>query len=549
MQTQFQYITDLAKKYKQYSEQPEILYKAVNNLPQNIIEDIFEEYGDPENKFQPVNLLRAEIARQLLKGVTITEVIVDEIKERIRQKDKDYFSSLSTDFLAELEKYPVGKRDVFANWQKPWSVFHTFFYRLKWGKEKETVQAYLEQISVDLLTKLDLSDYDIHWVDFNGASNFGSDSCWLALYPLIKDSHKDAYQFFIQLSATPQAGRVAGFSLPDSQPNLLKHVYTYDEAVKYLQELKSEILKLNKESRNYFKFAPGSQATEWNKFYNEKIAAIGFSGFKLGDISKYNSREELNVAVGLPPESKSNQTWNLWLFKSANKGDVVFANKGVNACIGIGIIDGSYYYDAEADGYKYKRKIDWITEKVYQYKPNALKGYKTLFRPDTFSPTKVWKFLLSEYVRLYPELIPVFEKHNLLFNSQAVTNPVISEPEEEYNELNAEETKEINFWWLNANPKIWEIGKHIEGQLQTYTTHNEKGNKRRIYKYFQEAKSGDLVIGYESSPTKQIKAIYEITKGLHTIDGEEHIEFALVEKLEIPVHWNDLKNNPALQSC
>ena len=108
---------------------------------------------------------------------------------------------------------------------------------------------------------------------------------------------------------------------------------------------------------------------------------------------------------------------------------------------------------------------------------------------------------------------------------------------------------EINYWWLNANPKIWSISNHNKGQKQTYTTHNEKGNKRRIYKHFETAKIGDKIIGYESTPTKQIKAIYEVTKGIHTTANGEEIEFELTEKLEIPIHWNDLKNNAALQQC
>ncbi len=108
---------------------------------------------------------------------------------------------------------------------------------------------------------------------------------------------------------------------------------------------------------------------------------------------------------------------------------------------------------------------------------------------------------------------------------------------------------DINYWWLNANPKIWTISKHNVGEKQTYTTHNEKGNKRRIYKHFEATKRGDLIIGYESSPTKQIKAIYEITQGIHNTNNGEEIEFELIEKLEIPIHWNDLKNNPSLQEC
>ncbi len=53
-----------------------------------------------------------------------------------------------------------------------------------------------------------------------------------------------------------------------------------------------------------------------------------------------------------------------------------------------------------------------------------------------------------------------------------------------------------NFWWLNANPAIWSISDWDSGGRQTYTSINEKGNKRRIYKHFQAAQKGDLVIGY-----------------------------------------------------
>ena len=47
MQTQFQYITDLAKQYRGYTENPISLYDAINSLPKNIVEEIYKEYGDP----------------------------------------------------------------------------------------------------------------------------------------------------------------------------------------------------------------------------------------------------------------------------------------------------------------------------------------------------------------------------------------------------------------------------------------------------------------------------------------------------------------------
>jgi 5-methylcytosine-specific restriction protein B len=543
MQTQFQFITDLAKQYRGYTANPISLYAAINSLPKNKVEEIYKEYGAPDRDFKPVNLLRAEIARRILNGETASEELVNEIKENIRIKNVDYFKHYKNDFLKQIQEYELFKRDLFTNWQNPWSIFHSYFYR---ASIRETVLNYLEQIAKDLLAKLELKDYIFHKVDFQGPNNFGSDICWIALYPITKESHKDSYQFFVRFDASPEAGQFAGWSIKDPKSNNIKPIANYDDAYNLLQKLKPEITKLNKESRNYFKFAPGSQASEWERFHDENIIAIDFN---FDDLNKFQSREEMNKEIGLKDDDKSNVTWNLWLFKTANIGDIVFATKGVNTCLGIGVIEGSYYFEGIWDNFNHRRKVKWITDKVYQYKSDTLKKYKNLFRPDTFSPTIVYEFILNEYIRLYPELASVFEANNLKFTVEKTgTTPIVKDSQVEIDELN-DETEPINFWWLNANPKIWSISNHTEGQRQTYTTHNEKGNKRRIYKYFEASKPGDLIIGYESTPTKQIKAIYEVTKGIHnTINGEE-IEFELVEKLEIPVHWNDLKNNAALQNC
>lgn len=536
MEAQFNYITDLAKQYNRFNENPTELYNAINALSKETVQEILDEYGDTDTRFQPLNVLRSEIARKLLNGSQVNEQLVEDVKNKIRDKDLTYFNHLPEPFLNELKEYPMGKRDVFANWQKPWSIFHTFIYR---NKIKETTQLYLEQISKQLLEDLELKDYQTHWVDFYGASNFGSEWCWIALYPIQKDSHREAYQFFVMLSASPEAGRFAGSSVDEKTPNIIKKSNSYSEILNILRELKPEIIKLNNQIRNYFKLSPGSQASYWNEFYKEGIAAISYESLIPFDITSVLSREELNEKAGLQRDDQTNKTWGLWLFKTAKINDIVFANKGTNTCIGIGIIESEYYFDKDAQNYHHRRKIKWITDKVYQYKANTLKGYKTIFRPDTFSPTRVWQFLLNEYVRIYPDLGKVFNDHNISYSSKP--------PDQTDDE---EERKEINFWWLNANPSIWSISSYSEGETQEYTARNEKGNKRRIYKHFQSVQPGDLMIGYESSPIKQVKAIFEITKGLHqSEEQQEVIEFTMLEKLEIPVHWNELHNDPGLSKC
>lgn len=67
------------------------------------------------------------------------------------------------------------------------------------------------------------------------------------------------------------------------------------------------------------------------------------------------------------------------------------------------------------------------------------------------------------------------------------------------------------YWWLNASPKIWSFSGIAVGEVQDYTLYNENGNKRRIFQNFLDARPGDMVIGYESYPVKQIVAIARIS--------------------------------------
>jgi MoxR-like ATPase len=104
-------------------------------------------------------------------------------------------------------------------------------------------------------------------------------------------------------------------------------------------------------------------------------------------------------------------------------------------------------------------------------------------------------------------------------------------------------SKSRNYWWLNANPRIWSIDSFKINQVQHYTSHNEFGNKRRIYKYFEAVQQGDLVIGYESTPVKQIKAIFEIIEPLHRNPKlGEVISFQLKDKAPQPIDWLELKS-------
>ena len=106
-----------------------------------------------------------------------------------------------------------------------------------------------------------------------------------------------------------------------------------------------------------------------------------------------------------------------------------------------------------------------------------------------------------------------------------------------------QDKKSRNYWWVNVNPRIWSIDSFKINQIQYYTSYNEFGNKRRIYKNFELVQAGDMVVGYESTPVKQVKAIFEITEPLHrdTKLGEV-ISFKIKEKFPEPIDWLELKS-------
>ena len=104
-------------------------------------------------------------------------------------------------------------------------------------------------------------------------------------------------------------------------------------------------------------------------------------------------------------------------------------------------------------------------------------------------------------------------------------------------------TTNPNRWWLNANPKFWTLSGWKAGEEQNYTLYNANGNKRRIFQNFIDAKEGDTVICYESTPTKQILCLAEVSKAN---DGE-NIWFKKLEALNNPIDFEIIKNVPELQ--
>ncbi len=519
-------IQSKAKKLREINDNPQVLFEELNSLSEEDIKQTLNNYNQKEH-FKPVNLLRNEVASKLLKKEKITHKTIKEIENKIINRDTKYFERHGEEFLNSMENYPDKKRSFFNSWQD-FSLLFPFFYN---EKEKKEIYECLEKAAVNIIEQLNLKQYKYHCVDFWGAQNFGGSRCWLAVYPAKRGGHKRAYQLFLGIDgAGLEAGIMPGYDISDESRKNTEQFNTAEEVLEKLSDSVNTVEENNAKLINYWKISPGKNAVYWDEFYKEGIIAAGWD--TLEDLNNYSSSEDLLEALNDTDAGSTNTLWNIENFRDAGIGDIVIANKGKKKAIGIGVIIGEYYYDEKRKYFKHCRKVDWITDKPVDFE-------KTIFRIDTFSPTLKWNQIRAKYIEGDKDVEGKLERIEAGRHVEIAPKAKPSESSEMQ-----------RFWWINANPKIWQISSYELGDIQSYTSHNKKGNKRRIYKYFTEVQPGDLVIGYESNPVKRIRAIFEITEGLHTEEDEgEIISFEIKEIVKTPVTWEELKSNKALKEC
>jgi len=269
---------------------------------------------------------------------------------------------------------------------------------------------------------------------------------------------------------------------------------------------------------NYWIVGAEEGAARWNEFYSKGVLSIGWS--RLGDLREYKAESDILQALKERYQDEGNPTNNakscFYFAEKLKVGDGIFVKQGRKKILGFGFVESEYSFDQSRSSHKHIRKARWVRN---------------------------GQFNLPEGTRLPIKTVTPILDPQLLATLKTVVGVDDSAPPS----AGTREKEGVNHWWLNANPKIWDFAKVAIGERQTYTTHNERGNKRQKYKYFLEAKQGDFVVGYVTSPDREIIAICRITKGIHELPAGESIEFEKVEQLSNPIPFEDLQRNPSLR--
>ena len=123
---------------------------------------------------------------------------------------------------------------------------------------------------------------------------------------------------------------------------------------------------------NYWLYAPGEHAGEWEKFYKEGIAALGWD--EVGDLRDFGSmteiKEEFRSQKG-GNSSYKNSVNALWQFSRIMKtGDVIFVKCGHSEILGRGIVESDYEYDDSLEGYPHIRRVKWTHKGTWKTAEN-----------------------------------------------------------------------------------------------------------------------------------------------------------------------------------
>lgn len=271
----------------------------------------------------------------------------------------------------------------------------------------------------------------------------------------------------------------------------------------------------------------GANGDQWVDFYTNNRVAIDFE--IENSLKDFESRENLKNQVWPEVEGKKYNDVNCcWEFANEMKiGDFVFAKQGKKLLLGLAKVVGDYEFDEERDEYRHVRKVEWLTDAgPWELTPDNYYAIKTLTEITNYHDFVQRLFGIVE--------IPVPDQIDISNADQ---------------ESVARANTAKKFWWLNANPRIWHYDELKVGDTQIYTTHNDRGNKRQKYKYFLEVQPGDMVVGYVTSPDREVVAICEITKELHDSQYGESIELKLVEHFDNTISYDELKGDPSLTDC
>lgn len=240
IQENIKYLTNISKTMYEINNDDKILIEKLNLLSTEEINKVIDKYSS--EKFGPIKFIRLIIAYELKKN-KITLNKIEEIKNKVKNKDTEYFKQYNVDdkFFIGLNNLENNK-DIFRKHKTNFNLLYKFFVL----PNTSNIQIYLNEICDFIVEVLNLTGYVVKLNIFDGPRSNGENSMGIYIY----SRRLNDYKYSLQLSIEFRNGNIYSKTIKGSKCKIDyegKEIKcsNIQECIDFLQQNKEEIIKLN----------------------------------------------------------------------------------------------------------------------------------------------------------------------------------------------------------------------------------------------------------------------------------------------------------------
>lgn len=288
------------------------------------------------------------------------------------------------------------------------------------------------------------------------------------------------------------------------------------------------------------KIAPGQQASEWADCIANSYICVGWDD--VGDLDLFPTKEAFretfreHYSYNGHEAQVSRKSNELWTLMELEPGDRVVANKGVGEVLAVGTVNETgYKWRPERARFRHTLGVTWDTTAAGSIEP--VRGWATTTVSKV--PAALFKVINGSSAaaptvgldRVYLDLEAALERRGQAViygppgtgktytarraavwlldggSGNAAASAMVEDDAEfdkRETELSTGRSQSRQMWFMVANPKEWRWAQLFTDQSVDYSIGRLKRN-------YPNVRAGDLIVGYESSPTKRVVALARVT--------------------------------------
>lgn len=208
----------VAKRYHRFQEDPDTFLEHLHDLGDERLHRYRDNISDSMTKrekksgghqIRPVVFLRRVIIDRILDGETVTAEDIESIKDGIDASDVSFFEG-----YPQLHDQIANQKERKTSAFQSWTLFK-ILHGIDFWFRASNVNKWLTSIEGFIRESLSLEQCKSHLASFDHNQNYGTDNCWVAIYPDYLDRHQDAYQIFFTVHHDRLTyGLVGGSNVP-----------------------------------------------------------------------------------------------------------------------------------------------------------------------------------------------------------------------------------------------------------------------------------------------------------------------------------------------